>query len=93
MSHDVFKLAVLLPALAVLAVGIALCFARILRGPSHFDRVLAFDCLGLNVVGALLLLSSLFDTDVFIDAALVVLLLGFLGTMSLAAYLERTHAD
>ncbi|TKD08634.1 monovalent cation/H+ antiporter complex subunit F [Polyangium fumosum] len=93
MSPGVFKIAVLLPALVVLGVGVAFCFARILRGPSPFDRVLAFDCLGLNVVGALLLLSSLFDTDVFLDAALVVLLLGFLGTMSLAAYLERTRAD
>jgi len=83
---------VLLPSLAVLSVGIGLCFARIVRGPTHFDRVLSFDCLGLNVVGAMLLLSSLLETDVFIDAALVVLLLGFVGTISLAAYLEKTHA-
>lgn len=87
------KLAVLRMALVVLALAMGLCFARIVRGPSHFDRVLAFDCLGLNLVGAMLILSSLFDTDVFIDAALIVLLMGFLGTMTLASYLEKTHAD
>lgn len=87
------KLAVLLSALVVLAVGMGLCFARIVRGPSHFDRVLAFDCLGLNLVGAMVLVSGLFETDVFIDAAFIVLLLGFLGTMTLASYLEKTHAD
>jgi multisubunit Na+/H+ antiporter MnhF subunit len=81
--------AALFLALAVLGVGMALCGIRIVRGPSPFDRVLAFDCFTLNIVGAALLLSILLGTEVYIDVALVVLLLGFLGTVSLAIYLER----
>jgi multisubunit Na+/H+ antiporter MnhF subunit len=87
------KLAALLAALAVLGAGMALCLARIVRGPSPFDRVVAFDCLTLNAVGAILVVSMLLETGVFVDAALVILLLGFVGTVSLAAYLERIRVE
>jgi multicomponent Na+:H+ antiporter subunit F len=80
-------------ALGVIGVGILLCAIRALRGPSLFDRVLAFDAIALNVVGATLLLSIYFRTDAFIDFVLVVALLGFLGTVSFAAYLEGTLVD
>jgi multisubunit Na+/H+ antiporter MnhF subunit len=79
--------------LAVLGVGMVLCAVRIVRGPSAFDRVAAFDCLVLDAVGAVLLLSMLLETAVFLDAVLLVALLGFLGTVSLAIYLEGTFVD
>lgn len=79
--------------LAVLGVGVALCVVRAVRGPSLFDRVLAFDCIALNAVGVVLLLSKLLDTAAFVDVVLVVALLGFLGTVSLAAYLEGSLVD
>lgn len=87
------KLAVLYVALVAVALAAMLCMFRIVRGPSPFDRVLAFDCLALDLVGAILLESILLETDVFVDIALVVLLLGFIGTMSLATYLDRLHGD
>jgi multisubunit Na+/H+ antiporter MnhF subunit len=84
---------VIYAALGVIAVGIALCAIRAYRGPSLFDRVLAFDAITLNIVGATLLLSILFETGVFMDFVLIVALLGFLGTISLAAYLEGSLVD
>jgi multisubunit Na+/H+ antiporter MnhF subunit len=80
-------------ALGVIGVGIVLCTIRAVRGPSLFDRVLAFDCIVLHVLGATLLLSMLFGTDAFMDVVLVVGLLGFLGTVSLAAFLEGKLVD
>jgi multicomponent Na+:H+ antiporter subunit F len=77
-------------ALGVIGVGIVLCAVRAVRGPSLFDRVMAFDAIALNVVGATLLLSLFYRTSAFIDFVLVVALLGFLGTVSFAAYLEGT---
>lgn len=79
--------------LAVLGVGMVLCAVRIVRGPSAFDRVAAFDCLVLDAVGVAILLSILLETAVFLDAVLIVTLLGFLGTVSLAMYLEGTLVD
>jgi multisubunit Na+/H+ antiporter MnhF subunit len=80
-------------ALLVIAVSIGLCLVRAVRGPTLFDRVLAFDCMALNVVGGVVLVSILFHTDAFLDVVLVVALLGFLGTVSIATYLEGTLVD
>ncbi|CAN5736836.1 monovalent cation/H+ antiporter complex subunit F [soil metagenome] len=80
-------------ALGVIGIGIALCAIRAFKGPSLFDRVLAFDAIALNIVGATLLLSVLFGTGAFMDFVLIVALLGFLGTISLAAYLEGSLVD
>ncbi len=80
-------------ALATLGIGILLCFWRVLVGPSLFDRVLAFDCIALHFVGGTLLLSVLFGSAAFMDVVLVVALLGFIGTTSLAAYLEGSLVD
>jgi multisubunit Na+/H+ antiporter MnhF subunit len=79
--------------LFIIGIGVVLCALRILKGPSLFDRVMAFDCLALNLVGAILLVSIHFRTAHFMDVVLVVALLGFLGTVSLAAYLEGSLVD
>lgn len=83
----------ILLALACSAAGVGLCAIRAVRGPSMFDRVLAFDCIVLNLVAATLLLSMLLETSAFIDVVLAVALLGFLGTVSFAAYLEGTLVE
>ncbi len=84
---------VIIAALGVIGVSILFCVIRAVRGPTLFDRVMAFDAIALNVVGAILLDSILQRTDAFMDVVLVVALLGFLGTVSLAAYLEGTLVD
>lgn len=84
---------VVLAALGVLGLGILLCLIRAVKGPSLFDRVMAFDCIALNLVGAILLLSVFFRTGIFMDVVLVVALLGFLGAISLGSYLEGSLVD
>jgi multicomponent Na+:H+ antiporter subunit F len=92
MSPDI-RLVALTSAFLFIGIGMAFCIIRIVRGPSAFDRVLALDCLVLNAVGAMLLVSILLGTEVFIDVVLVVVLLGFLGTLYLATYLERADVE
>lgn len=82
----------LFAALLVLGAGVGLCVLRVGRGPTHFDRVLALDCLVLNVIGGLLITSMLLATDAFIDTVLLTALFGFIGTISVAAYLEGSLA-
>jgi multicomponent Na+:H+ antiporter subunit F len=79
--------------LIVLGIGILLCVIRAYRGPTLFDRVMSFDAIALNFVGAILLMSILLRSDAFMDVALVVALLGFLGAIALASYLEGTLVD
>jgi multicomponent Na+:H+ antiporter subunit F len=83
----------LLAGLGVLVAGIGCCLVRALQGPTPFNRVLAFEAIALNTVALTVVVSILLDTDAFIDVVLVVALLGFLGTVSIAAYLEGTLVD
>lgn len=80
-------------ALGFLGVGILFCIARAVKGPSPFDRVLAFDCAVLHILGCLILISILEQSAAYLDVILVVGLLGFLGTISFAAYLEETLVE
>lgn len=82
------KLIIITAALVALGVGAVLSGIRMVIGPTIYDRVLAFDTAGLDVVGAILLVEILFHTGVFMDVILVITLLGFLGTITLTAYLE-----
>ena len=84
---------IIIAGLIVLAFGIVLCVIRAYRGPTLYDRVMVFDAIALHFVGAILLLSILLRTDAFMDVVLVVALLGFLGAISLASYLEGTIVD
>ena len=62
---------------------------RLLRGPGLPDRILALDTLYVNTIALLVLFGIQFDTHVLFEAALVVALLGFVGTVALAKYVTR----
>lgn len=74
-------------ALGVLTLSVVLVVYRVLRGPSWGDRIMAFDFLGVNVVALIVLATVRFRVEAFLDAALVLSLLGFVGTVALARYL------
>jgi multisubunit Na+/H+ antiporter MnhF subunit len=80
-------------ALGMLGFGLILCLWRVVRGPSSFDRVVAFDCAVLLLLGALLVVSMIERTGAYLDVILIVGLLGFIGTISLAAFLEGATLD
>jgi multicomponent Na+:H+ antiporter subunit F len=84
---------VIMAAIVALTVGVVLSGIRMIIGPTIYDRVLAFDTAGLDVIGAILLVEILFDTGVFMEVVLVIALLGFLGTITLTAYLEGRLGD
>lgn len=72
-----------------LAVSIALCLARLLRGPAIVDRLLALDTMTINVLAFLVVLSIHLRTDVFLESVLVLALLAFVGTVAIAKALMR----
>ena len=76
-------------ALGALALSMLLCGWRLLRGPTLIDRILAFDTLYLNAVGVVVLLGIRLRTQLLFEAALIVAMLGFVGTVALARYVSR----
>jgi multicomponent K+:H+ antiporter subunit F len=62
---------------------------RLLRGPSLADRILALDTLYVNSMALLVLVGLQFETQLYFEAALVIAMLGFVGTVALSKYLLR----
>jgi multicomponent Na+:H+ antiporter subunit F len=80
-------------ALMMVALAVLLAFVRVLRGPTLPDRVVALDLIGISSVGLMVLGSALSGERAFLDAAVVVALLGFLGTIAYARYAEKENEE
>lgn len=76
-------------AFAAVAVAMALCGWRLLRGPSAIDRVLALDTLYINTAVLTVLLGLRLGTELLFEGALLIAMLGFVSTVALARYLCR----
>lgn len=81
---------VLTVCIGILLVACGLALARVLRpGTSVADRVVALDLLLLLVVMGIAVFSIGRDTGLFLDVLIVVSLLGFVGTTTVARFIER----
>ncbi len=67
--------------------ALLLSFWRLLAGPALPDRVLALDTMYVNALVLLLAAGVLFGTRLYFEAALVIAMLGFVGTIALARFL------
>lgn len=74
---------------AMLTLALFLAFVRLVRGPSLPDRVVALDLITVITVGFIAAYAIDVDQRVFLDAAIVVALIAFLGTVAFAQYVER----
>jgi multicomponent K+:H+ antiporter subunit F len=81
--------AVLPVVIGLLGLAIALTLFRMLRGPSVVDRVLALDTLYVLTIALLVAFGIWLDSSTYFEAAMIIALLGFVGTVSLARYIER----
>lgn len=79
--------------LALLVVSATLCIARAIRpGSSLADRIVALDSLLIVIVGGLAVYTARIDDGVFLGVIVVAALLGFVGTVTVARYIERRGA-
>jgi multicomponent Na+:H+ antiporter subunit F len=76
-------------ALALVILALLLSSVRVVLGPSLPDRVVALDLALLLAVGVMNLYAQITHDEVFLDVAVVLALLAFLGTVAFASYLER----
>ena len=76
-------------ALALVGLAVLLALARLVHGPDLANRVVAVDllsALGVGIAGAAGVLSG---DPVYLDVALVLALIAFLGTVAFARYAEQ----
>ena len=75
--------------LVTLGVALLVAFIRLVKGPTLPDRIVAMDLIGVLVVGLIVVLAGSSGVRATLDAAIVIALVGFLGTIAYATYVER----
>lgn len=73
----------------VLAVAAVLFLARLLRGPTLADRVLALDGILYTVVGLAIVEAVDDESPLLLDVPIVVAFIGFIGTAVVARFIEE----
>jgi multicomponent K+:H+ antiporter subunit F len=76
-------------AFAFMAMALLLNLWRVVRGPDLPDRILALDTLYVNSIALLVLFGIYLDTAIYFEAALLIAMMGFVGTVAVAKYLLR----
>jgi len=79
----------LVAAEGMLALAMACAVARLLMGPRAQDRVLALDALYVNAMLLLLTIGIRTGSLLYVEAGLIIALLGFAGTVALSKFLMR----
>lgn len=75
--------------LVLLGLPLLLGFVRLVRGPSLPDRVVALDFMTAVAVAVSGVWAIATDNELFLDVAMVLALITFVGTVAFARYLER----
>jgi multisubunit Na+/H+ antiporter MnhF subunit len=84
-----FLHAVCVLCLVGLLVSAALSLIRLVIGPRAADRAIALDTITIVFIGVICLLCVVWDSDIYFDAVWILTLVGFLGSVAIARYLER----
>ena len=83
-------LAIVIPVcLAILGLASLLTFMRLVRGPALVDRIVALDTLNINAIAVIVVLGIGLRSAMFFEAALLIAVTGFVGTVALTKYLQR----
>ena len=78
-----------LVVLPLLGGGIVLAFVRLVRGPTLPDRVVALDLMATLIIAISAAYAVATGQPAYLDAAIVLALVTFLGTVAFAYFLHR----
>ncbi|MFS2126718.1 K+/H+ antiporter subunit F [Pseudomonas sp. Pseusp97] len=75
--------------LALLGLAVLLTVARLIRGPSVADRILALDTLSVEAIALIVLFGIWKGSGLYFEAALLIAVMGFVSTVALCKFLLR----
>ncbi|MDR7155947.1 MULTISPECIES: K+/H+ antiporter subunit F [Sphingobium] len=76
-------------ALGCVALAMLLNLYRLLRGPTAPDRILALDTMVINAIALIILFGILEESGTYFEAALLLAMVGFVGTVAYTKFLLR----
>lgn len=79
----------LLIAFSFVSLALLLNLISLIKGPDVPDRILALDTLYINAIALLVLLGIYLKSALYFEAALLIAVMGFVGTIGLSKYLLR----
>ena len=85
--------AILLAAITALALALAVAFIRVIRGPTTADRLVGIDMSSNIGAGIMGVAGIVYDEDVFLDIAIIVIVTGFVGTATFAQLIGERRAS
>ncbi|MFM7403757.1 MAG: K+/H+ antiporter subunit F, partial [Erythrobacter sp.] len=71
---------------AALGLALAMNLWRLVRGPGVADRILALDTMVINVIGLIVLTGVSGGSGTSFEAALLLAMVGFVGTIAFAKF-------
>lgn len=77
--------------LSMLAVAMLAAFARLVIGPRLEDRVVAMDLISVITVGIIVATAASTAQRGLLDAASLIALVGFMGTVAYTWYAQKEH--
>ena len=77
----------------VLSISLVLCFIRLYRGPDVPNRTVAFDLISIHAVAIIALFAVYQRAAILLDITIITGVLGFLGTVMVARYLEQSQRE
>ncbi|PXX92748.1 K+/H+ antiporter subunit F [Marinobacter vulgaris] len=75
--------------IGVFCIAVLLNLYRLAIGPDIVDRILALDTLMINSIALIVLADIQMSLGILFEAALLIALMGFVGTVAMTKYLLR----
>jgi multicomponent Na+:H+ antiporter subunit F len=85
------SIVVLIIKFSFLLTALVLAFIRLLKGPSVNDRIAAMDVIAIVVMGFIIVYSVLIEKDIYLDLAVIISLISFIGTVAVSTYLKHRN--
>lgn len=76
-------------SLAIYALSSLLTIYRMVLGPDVPDRILSLDALYVNAIALIILFGVYLGSAAFFEAALLIAMMGFVGTAAVCKYILR----
>lgn len=79
----------ILALIIIISLTILAFVYRLIKGPTAPDRIIALDAIGVAIIALVGLFSIYVKTSYYIDIALLLAILSFIGTTAFSKFLEK----
>lgn len=79
--------------LILLGIAICVCAARVIKGPTAPDRVLAADTINSVIIAVIVVFAAYYNNQMFADVAIVYAMISFLSTIAISKYLMEKRDE